>query len=269
MSHILRLRHRITRYAAPRDNLSAGLLICWMITMISLPIAVWIGGADVIPIGINIAAVFQAAAVLVMLRGEWDWRRAGATLIIVGAVGWAAEFMGHRTGFPFGSYSYTDLLQPQIGGVPLLIPAAWFMLLPPVWAIAQRIVRDHRKTLKHRVAFITISAAALTAWDLFLDPQMVGWGFWVWDNPSGYFGIPWSNYAGWLLVAATITLLVNPAPLQLFPLAWVYGLVWFFQTIGQAVFWGQVGPAVVGCVAMGSVMLLAYLRSSKTTHERN
>jgi putative membrane protein len=35
-------------------------------------------------------------------------------------------------------------------------------------------------------------------------------GCWVWDQPGGYFGIPWQNYAGWLLSAAVMTALAAP-----------------------------------------------------------
>jgi hypothetical protein len=36
-------------------------------------------------------------------------------------------------------------------------------------------------------------AAALTAWDLFLDPQMVGEGYWTWERRGRYRDIPLSN----------------------------------------------------------------------------
>ena len=45
-------------------------------------------------------------------------------------IGWTAEAIGSKTGFPFGAYHYTDRLQPQLLGVPLLIPLAWLMMLP-------------------------------------------------------------------------------------------------------------------------------------------
>ena len=126
-------------------------------------------------------------------------------------------------------------------------------------AHAQLIV-GKQDTLPRKLAFISVSALALTAWDLFLDPQMVGWGFWVWDQPGVYFGIPLVNYGGWLMVSALITVIVQPPTLPTMPLAGVYGLVWFLQSVGLGVFWGQAGPAVVGSVAMGGIMLIAYWR---------
>jgi putative membrane protein len=161
---------------------------------------------------------------------------------------------------PFGVYSYTDLLQPQLFGVPLLIPLAWMMMLAPSWAVASVIVGRERSSWRKRAAFILISALAITAWDLYLDPQMVGWGFWVWAQPSGYFGIPWVNFLGWILTGAVVTAIVRPDDLPITPLMVIYGIVWILQAIGLAVFWGQPGPAVFGFAAMGGLLALAYAR---------
>ncbi len=51
------------------------------------------------------------------------------------------------------------------------------------------------------------AGAALAAWDVFLDPQMVDAGHWTWADPSpglpGVAHVPLTNFAGWLLVAVT------------------------------------------------------------------
>jgi len=262
MTTLLNSLRNHTSNSTPTWRLSYTLLLIWLLTMIALPIGRWVLGDTIIPTGVTLAAILQAAAVFSMVLPQWGWKRSTQTLLIIAILTWGAEFIGHRTGFPFGDYHYTEQLQPQIAGVPLLIPIAWFMLLPSSWVMAQLIVGE-RTNWQKQALFVIVSAAALTAWDLFLDPQMVGWNFWQWENPSGYFGIPWSNYLGWLLVAALVTAVVNPPELKPMPLALVYGIVWFLQTVGQAVFWGQVGPAVVGSLAMGSILIFAFWRSRK------
>jgi lycopene beta-cyclase len=245
----------------PREErLEYGLLAVWVLTMIALPVALWTAGDSIYAGGITIAAIFQAGAVFASLKRQWGIRQAARTFIIIAGLTWAAEFIGSRTGFPFGAYTYTSALQPQFAGVPLLIPVAWFMLLPSAWVMAQMIVGEQRRSLMQHTAFVLVSAAALTAWDLFLEPQMVARGFWVWEYPHGYFGIPLINFAGWMFTAAIVTLAVRPARLNVMPLALIYGIVWFLQSIGQAIFWHQPGPALGGCLAMGAVMLAAYLQ---------
>jgi putative membrane protein len=228
--------------------------------MIALPIVRFALGDAVIPAMSTVGTLMQAGAVLVILNEAWGRRATVITLAVVAVLTFGVEWLGSQTGFPFGSYHYTDLLQIQLFDVPLLIPLAWLMMLAPSWAVAQQISARFGDGWRARLAFIGISALAMTAWDLYLDPQMVGWGFWVWDQPGAYFGIPLVNYAGWLATSGLVTALVRPARVPARPLLIIYGVVWAFQAIGLAVFWGQPGPALFGFVGMGTLFMLA-LRS--------
>jgi uncharacterized membrane protein len=58
-------------------------------------------------------------------------------------------------------------------------------------------------------ATVLVGAAALTAWDLFLDPQMVEEGYWTWPGGGPYRDIPLSNYAGWFATAAVVMVLLR------------------------------------------------------------
>jgi lycopene beta-cyclase len=274
----------------PRSTLTP--LILWVLTMLSLPLLGWILGEGYLLRGMSVGVLMQSAAVLVILYNAWGLARTLKTFAIVTVLSYLAELLGSSTGVPFGKYHYTDILQPQIAGVPLLIPLAWMMMLPPAWAIAEIILSKtinhkgqqghevpQRKTLgfpswdflSARPAFsgegvvkkILLSALAFTAWDLFLDPQMVGWDFWRWEVPGQYFGIPLSNYLGWIIVSALITLAANPKDLPVGPLALVYVLTWLLQTLGQGIFWSQPGPAVVGFIGSGIFVFLAWKNSNR------
>ncbi len=270
------------------------LITPWFLAMISIPILRWTIGELILPWGVAFGVVLQVAAVLSVLRVAWGGKRTVQIVALVLPLAWLIEFVGSRTGFPFGAYRYTATLQPQLGGVPLLIPLAWLMMLPCAWAVGMQICElritnydfayrhstlspCHLVTLsKHPLAFIQfvlISAAAFTAWDFFLDPQMVAWGYWVWEQPGGYFGIPWVNFVGWFGASALITALVftiydlrftiydlrhsplatrhSPLVSGSFHLIFIYAATWLLQTIGQLVFWNMPGPALVGFVAMG------------------
>ncbi|MCS6993173.1 MAG: carotenoid biosynthesis protein [Anaerolineales bacterium] len=243
-------------------------LVLWLLTMISLPIVGWVWGQDALTRGMSVGVVIQAGAVMIILYSAWGWKRTFQTVLVVALLTYLAELLGSKTGFPFGRYHYTELLQPQLLGVPLLIPLAWLMMLPPSWAIAAILLDQAREvrtnpatgaeSLWFVLKFSLVSALAITAWDLFLDPQMVAWGFWVWEQPGLYFGIPLSNYFGWILTAFVVTLVVHPARLPVGLLSLVYILTWFLQTIGQGIFWGQPGPALFGFLACGLFVFLAW-----------
>jgi uncharacterized membrane protein len=236
-----------------------GVFTLWVLAMISVPIQRWTIGDGALPFAISLGVALQALAVFIILSHGWGWKRALAVAALVPLMGWAIEAVGHTTDFPFGAYHYTDLLQPQAAGVPLLIPLAWMMMMPPSWAVAHVITRSLNGR-RRWIAFVGVTMLAFTAWDLFLDPQMVGWGLWVWDDPSGftYFGIPWSNYAGWLLSVGLITICALPLlkldRLPISPLLQVYALTLVLEFIGLLVFWGLPGPALVGGLGMGAML---------------
>jgi len=45
----------------------------------------------------------------------------------------------------------------------------------------------------------------MLAWDLSIDPFMAHvYPCWVWKNPGPYYGIPFSNFAGWFFVGVIL-----------------------------------------------------------------
>lgn len=180
---------------------------------------------------------------------------AGLTL----AFGWSVEAVGTITGFPFGSYEYTDALGPQLGPVPILIAFAWSMMAYPCWHVSERLT----SRLWQRVL---ISAWLLGSWDLFLDPQMVGEGYWKWSEVDttllGIEGIPLSNFVGWwavsLVLMAALSLLEPRAESVAWSwrpsfalLSWVY----FSGTFAAFVFFDRLPVGVIGGLAMGAVVI--------------
>lgn len=247
-----RLRARLRAYTFDVTRPTAALLIGWVLIMVATPILIGGFGPTARPWVIMAGVTMQTAAVLSILLPAWGASRTLRATATVALLAWAAEYIGSQTGFPFGRYAYSALLQPQLGHVPLVIPFAWMMMLPAAWAVASCLVGTRRL-----LPFTAVSAVALTAWDLFLDPQMVAWGFWEWASPGGYFGIPWVNFLGWLLVGGLMTAVVRPDQLPRIPLLIVYGVTWALETIGLLAFWQLPGPALVGFVVMGALLLLA------------
>ena len=241
---------RPTRWSFGR--LTTGLLVVWVLTMVGLPVVAWTFGEDALYYGIVAGVLLQAGTVIAILYRAWGMHRTVQVAGMVAVFTWGIEAIGTATGVPFGVYNYTDTLQPQIAHVPLLIPFAWLMMLPPAWAVAQRIAADTRG-----IRFVVTSALAFTAWDLFLDPQMVAWDLWRWSTPGLYFGIPLMNYAGWIIAAILATLIVRPDRLPEIPLLLIYTITWVLESIGLFFFWGLPGPAVAGFLGMGSILALA------------
>jgi putative membrane protein len=201
-------------------------------------------------------------------------RRWGGSRTAVAAAATAAgttivERVGTATGIPFGRYAYTTALQPQVAHVPAIVPLAWFALGLPARETAHAAL-GARSTPVRR---IVVGSAALTAWDLFLDPQMVGEGYWRWAKRGVYRGIPLSNYVGWfatgLAVMALLEAVLPPADAGSDAdgaLVGEYAYMGVMETIGFARYFRDPVVAVVGGLGMLPVAALAVARKLGVTN---
>lgn len=153
---------------------------------------------------------------------------------LIYAVTLVVELAGTILGIPFGAYTYTDLLGPKwFGHVPWLIPLSWLTMAWPIWCIASV---SHQPAPGGRPGHIAsfpvverngpkgrwsgtlmgigIASLFLTAWDLVLDPAMSSiTSYWIWERSGDYYGMPWSNLAGWCLTGVVIfSLLARMVP---------------------------------------------------------
>jgi lycopene beta-cyclase len=234
------------------------LLFVWLGAMIAVPILRWTFGEGAEHVGISIGVLAQVALVAVLLFVAFPLGQAIAMTVAIPVLGWASEVLGSRSGVPFGRYHYTEVLRPQIAHVPVLIPLAWLMMIPPAFAVGVAIAPANC------AGALLIGAAAFMAWDLFLDPQMVRWRFWEWEDHGPYLGIPLVNFFGWFVVALVIGVIGTAAfgaaglqSLPVAPLVAVYVITWALELVGQAVFWDLRFSALVGGVGMGVFVVAA------------
>ncbi|MBI1349763.1 MAG: carotenoid biosynthesis protein [Actinomycetales bacterium] len=222
---------------------------------------VWVlaGDAKTVFTVLTVVTFFLASASHAVVNRGWGW--AAGYLAISLAFGWGIERLGLATSFPFGTYSYSDVLGPAISGVPLVIPLAWSMMAYPCLLAAQRLTTTG-------VGTALVGGWVLAAWDLFLDPQMVGEGYWTWSDTGwalpGMADIPLQNNLGWLLSSIVLMALLNLLPrkaandgVPILMIAWVY----FSSVLANLVFFGRPGVALWGGVCMGLVVIPYLWRS--------
>ncbi len=128
-------------------------------------------------------------------------------LLLLGfVVSFIIEYLGVNHGWIFGRYHYTDAAcpLPNPGGVPLCYPLAWSGLIyAGFWTILLwNSPTGEHITLSWAVIFST--AAIVTVIDFILDPVAVDEDRWIWHHPGKYYGIPWTNFAGWFLTVVII-----------------------------------------------------------------
>lgn len=196
--------------------------------------------------------------------------RGAAVVAAAASIGFGAELLGVKTGKPFGPYDYSGQLGRKAADVPLMAAAAWGLLARP-----SRVAGQLATGRPRGVAPVVAAAAALTAWDAFLDPRMVREGYWRWPGGGRYEGIPASNYLGWLLTGLAIfgaAAVIDPAD---DPLAApgraaatagersgdtalaIYAWTWIGELIANVLLWKRPRVAVVGGLAMGAIAIPA------------
>lgn len=125
------------------------------------------------------------------------------TLSGAGIIGFASEIAGVHLGVPFGAYNYSDVLQPQIFSVPIVMAFAWIIL---VAYIKQMLLYFKLPAWLEPI----LAALWMTAIDLLIDPLAVKkLGYWSWANSGNYYGIPASNFAGWFVTSLIIFFLFH------------------------------------------------------------
>ena len=135
-------------------------------------------------------------------------RRAAVVLVALAGYTWAVEFVGVSTGLPYGTFEYGIQLGPMIHGVPLALPLFFVPLVLNAYLLV--LVIAPRAT-RRIVVRLPLAIGAVIAIDLVLDPAAVAVGFWSFDAGGRYYGVPWTNYAGWVLSGTIAVLAVEIA----------------------------------------------------------
>jgi bisanhydrobacterioruberin hydratase len=180
-------------------------------------------------------------------------RQAAFSLLALSAFGYATEAIGVSTGLPYGTFYYGNALgEKALGLVPYLLPVSYAPLVIGAVAASWSASLEPRR----RLLWVLRSTLLLTLIDGVLDPGAVVLGFWVWADGGAYYGVPASNYAGWILsgtLAAALLLTAGrwrTAPLPGLLDSAVLALAFW---TGVAGFSGLIVPTLLG------VALIAHL----------
>ena len=123
-------------------------------------------------------------------------------LMLASVIGF--EAISIRTGVPFGNFHHTAAMGPQVLSVPWLAGFAYFSAGYVAWTLANLLLGepDRHAGILPKVALAVTAAFFVTAWDACIDP--IGGTVaraWVWEDGGGYFGVPLSNFVGWLITS--------------------------------------------------------------------
>ncbi len=159
----------------------------------------------------------------------------------------------------YGHFGYSELLGYRLFGLtPWTVFLAWTPLVLAAYGIAARLIVGGR-LWSIRIILVSI---ILVVFDLVLDPGAVKIGFWRYEGGGVFYGVPISNFAGWLFSGAIGAAVIEiftffrkpllPAPAQL--ISSTFFITFFWSAI--AFFSGMWIPVVIGIVVL--LMLAAF-----------
>jgi uncharacterized membrane protein len=165
-------------------------------------------------------------------------------LLAAAVIAFIAEWIGARTGFPFGHYQYTGVLPP------VAVAGLWMVLFAYVSQM-----RVHP----------ALAALWMAVIDLVIDPLAAHeLGYWEWLQDGPYYGIPTVNFAGWFAVSLIIFYLLAryPAPRSASIAMLGRSIIFFFAAVAAA--YHYLFPAFFG-VALAALGYWRFRSSSVFT----
>lgn len=176
----------------------------WMVFAVYLVLVVGFAWNPT-PLAQCLAAIgIVAACVHAVL--SYGYKDALVLLAICIAITFTMENLGAATGFPFGHYHFevgTNL--PHVGAIPVIVGPLWFGMGYFSWIVALTLLGGVQPRLNRKLELIAlpiVAAFVMTQWDVVMDPpESTISKAWIWHDGGAHFGVPLSNYLGWILTS--------------------------------------------------------------------
>lgn len=222
-----------------------------------------------VPVVTVVAAAFALACIL-RVHGLWG---AMAFVALIFVIPFGSEFLGVLTGFPYGAYTYSGLVGPRLLGiVPVFIFIAWINI--GYLVIATTTFGLGRSSLW----LAPLDGVLAAAWDAIVDPVAVRAGYWTWADRGGFYGVPVSNFLGWVLVVTLLSVVARTvwANDARAPAGTARIVIWVVPTLllGTSLAFGAIAAAnglvyaaFVGNVVIIPAVIIAFWRVRRTPSE--
>ncbi|MEZ3116815.1 bisanhydrobacterioruberin hydratase [Halobaculum sp. MBLA0147] len=143
-------------------------------------------------------------------------RKAALGVGLLTLYAYGIEYVGVHTGEPYGRFEYVVDLGPTLAGVPVGLPVFFLPLVVNAYLLVSLLLGERAERALVRLAAVI---GLVLIMDVVLDPGAVALTFWRYFEPGapvfggllssqgGFYGVPVSNYQGWVL-SATVSVVV-------------------------------------------------------------
>lgn len=133
-------------------------------------------------------------------------RRAALAILGLAAYTYAIETIGIATGWPYGEFAYLVDLGPMVGDVPLALPLFFLPLVVNSYLLVRLLLGTGAADGRFRLPATILAVLVI---DVVLDSVAVTLGFWTYLDGGVFYGVPASNYLGWILSATVAVLALD------------------------------------------------------------
>lgn len=164
------------------------------------------------------------AAFLLACVPHVGWRRTLTFTGVAYLIAFSSEWLSINTGFPYGWYYYIETTKTRelwVAGVPFFDSLSYVFLtycsyttalfiLSPLKTRGWDLVTLETRRIRRSFAALILGAFLQTFLDVVIDPVALQGKRWFLGQIYGYrevglhFGVPLSNYAGWLLTSLVL-----------------------------------------------------------------
>ncbi|NTV48836.1 MAG: carotenoid biosynthesis protein [Geobacteraceae bacterium] len=161
------------------------------------------------------------AAFLLVCVPHVGWKRTLSFTLVGYLIAFGSEWLSINTGFPYGWYYYIDTTSCRelwVAGVPFFDSLSYVFLsycsystalfiISPLKAWRWNIATLETRRIRRSFAALLLGSFLQTFLDIVIDPVALQGKRWFLGQIYGYreagihFGVPLSNYAGWLLTS--------------------------------------------------------------------
>ena len=116
------------------------------------------------------------------------------------------ENLSIETGFPFGFFEHLAPMGPKLFNVPLVVGPGYFGAAYLAWIIAALLLEgaDNDGRPCSLPAMAIVAALVVTGYDAVGDPGgATVQHAWAYRQGGGYYGVPLSNFGGWIITTGT------------------------------------------------------------------
>lgn len=167
----------------------------------------------------ELLAAIGIASALAHCTLTYGWKNTLAFVAICLVVTFALENFGSLTGALFGRYHFEIGAQlPHVGVIPIIVGPLWFGMGYFAWIVAGTLLGGADRNLNRQLNILAqpvVAAFVMTQWDFVMDaPTSTISRAWIWLDGGADFGVPLTNYVGWLFDVVDILSVICALPRQ-------------------------------------------------------